>query len=363
MTTLAPTRHTKPRGFIKPVLRLGLLLGLVALTAWTGLRRDSLHAADAAFAKGDRQNAIRLALDDLRTFRWSRASSLIAARALSLELYPDEAEPYYRLAERSGPLPVEAQRDRLQARVRADQNDEAVSLAHKVLKQYPNDPTTLRYLATLEWSHGRFPEAREAASLLAKTTEGQVDGYDLLAMIEKLAERPERAVAAREALLQVDPELKRFRGGPKAIRAFWADLADDLVVLKRSEEAKSYLLRQITPFSDPLLHDILGSAELQVGNPDEAEKAWRESVRRDPNRMNPWLRLGSLMLALKRYPEAVEALENAVRVAPDFLEANLLLGQAYRFVGRDADADRQVKRYEAIKKVAPPRPGAMRPSS
>ncbi len=362
MTTLAPPRRTKPRGFIRPFLRLGLLLGLVALTGWVGLRRDSLHAAETAFSKGDRQNAIRLALDDLRIFRWSRASALIAARALSLELYPDEAEPYYKRAERSGPLPVEAQRDRLQALVRAGQNEKAVSLALEVLKQYLDDPTTLRYLATVEWSEGHVQEARDAAQRLVKTAEGQVDGYDFLALIERLADRRERAVAASEALLQIDPELKRFRGGRAEVIAFWASLADDLIGLKRSAEAKDYLLRQITPFSDPMFHDILGSAELQMGDPNAAQAAWRESIRRNPKRMNPWLRLGNLMLSTKRYAEAVEILENAVAIAPDFLEANYQLGRAYQFMDRPADAQRVFKIAAELKRTSPVQPGAMRPS-
>ena len=119
MSTPATHRRNPRRRIVEPTLRFGLLAGMIGVTAWTALSRDSLHAAEHALAKGDNQAAIRHALDDLRIWRWSRASSLVAARALSLELFPDEAEPYYLAAERFGPLPLEAQRDRIQALVRA----------------------------------------------------------------------------------------------------------------------------------------------------------------------------------------------------------------------------------------------------
>lgn len=342
-----------------------MLAGLIGFSLWTILDRASLRDAELAMAKGDHQNAIRHALDDLRIWRWSRASSLIAARSFSLERYPDEAEPLYRNAERFGSLPIEAQYDRIQGLVRTSRNDQAVTLCRDLLKSHPDDPTVLRLLATVEWSQGRLPLARDAAERLTQTAEGQVDGFDLLASIERDAERREQAVAACEALLSIDPELKRYRPVPRAktIPAFWASFAEDLLVIKRPTEAKEHILKQITAFSDPLFHDLLGSAELDLENPREAEAAWRESIRRDPKRLNPWLRIGNLMLAEKRYAEAVEALEKAVAIAPELEYANSQLGRAYQFVGRDADAKRVLQRAKQLKRVAPVQPGAMRPAS
>ena len=62
--------------------------------------------------------------------------------------------------------------------------------------------------------------------------------------------------------------------------------------------------------------------------------------------------------------QRAEALERAVALAPDHIDANYQLARAYQFLGRAADAKRQLDRVEAIKKVAPPPPpGKMGPST
>ena len=97
---------------------------------------------------------------------------------------------------------------------------------------------------------------------------------------------------------------------------FWRAFIDDLIQEKRPKEAREYLEARLTPYSDPMLLDLLGTAQKDMNDPEAAERTWRESIRRDPSRMNPYMRLGSMLLALKRFPEAIEALERAVAVSP-----------------------------------------------
>ena len=339
--------------------KLALLLALTGWTAWVALQRPALHAAEAAFTRGDHLDALRLALDDMRFYRWSRASALIAARSFSRQIYPDDAEPLYAVAGRFGALPLEAQQDRIQGLIRGERNERAVSLCREVIASHPNDVTTLRLLATTEWIRGNLPEARDAAERLANTPQGQVDGLDLLASIHHDAERYDAEAQSLEAILRADPELKRYRPGAAA---FWLEFGNALIVAHRPEEARDYLQAQITPYCDTRLLDFLGAAQRDARDFDGAARSWRESARRSPKILNPWLRLGTLDLDRKRFADAAESLEKAVAIAPDRIEANYLLAQAYRLLGRLEDAKKSQDKADALRKVAPPKPGGMGPS-
>lgn len=349
------------------VFKFGFLVGLVGWTISTGLERPALRRAEDEFAKAQKSGearefrlALQHALDDLRIFRLSRSSSLIAARSLSRLLYPDQAESHYRTALWYGNLPLEAEHDRIQGLFRGLENERGVELCHEVLKRYPEDPVTLKYLATAEWIKGRLPKAREAADRLSKIEAGRVDGLTLLIDIHRDAERREQAVAVCEELLKIEPELKHLK--PLLQLDFWRRLGDDLVVLHRPAEARDYLLNVITPYSDPVLLDILGSAYKDLNELDEAEKCWRESARRKPERLNAWLRLGGLAITRKRFADAVESLEKAVKIAPESISAHRLLAQAYLLTGREADAKAQSEMADKISLNAPPPPGGMGPA-
>ena len=375
-----PSAHRRGAGFAK----LALLLALAGWTAWVALQRPALRAAEVAFARGDDLDALRLALDDMRIYRWSRASALIAARSLSRQIYPDDAEPLYAAAGRFGVLPLEAQQDRIQGLIRGVKTERAIALCHKVLASHPSDLTTLRFLTWLEWTRGNLPEARDAVERLASAaqagkilvdrlkvkgpddvkrlanmTQGQVDGLDLLAKIHHDADRFDAEAESVEAILQVDPELKFYRQGPEL---FWLRLGNALIVAHRFAEARDYLQARVTPYCDPVLLDFLGAAQRDAGDFDGAERSWRESARRAPNSLNPWMRLGVLAMTRTRHAEAAESLEKAVAIAPDLVEANYLLSQAYRHLGRLEDANRLQDKIKELRKVAPPKPGGMGPS-
>ncbi len=383
-TLSRPPSRSSSRHPVAGFSKLALLLTLAGWTGWVALQRPSLHAAQAALARGDDLDALRLALDEMRIYRWSRASALIAARSFSRQIYPDDAEPLYAVAGWFGALPLEAQQDRIQGLIRGVKTEQAIALCREVLASHPNDLTTLRFLTWLEWTRGNLPEAREAAERLAAsaqagkldierlevkgreaaerlaiTTQGQVDGLDLLAKIHHDAERFDAEAESLEEILRVDPELKMYRPGPEV---FWLEFGNALVIAHRPADARDHLQARITPYCDPRLLDILGAAQRDIGDRDGAERSWRESARRSPQSLNPRLRLGTLAMDRKRYAEAAESLEKAVAIAPDMIEANYLLARAYRLLGRPEDAEKPQARADELRKVAPPKPGGMGPS-
>lgn len=359
-----PTRFRPPFG---DVARLSLLFGLVAWTAWAGAQRPALREAEAAFGRKDYATALRRAQDDLAGHPSSRDSALIAARSLSQLIYADRAEPLYELASASAPLGLEALRDRAQGLIRSARLEEAADACRSILADHPDDPTTLIFLATTEQHLGRYAKGIEAAERLAKIPEGRADGLALLAMNHHSAKQPERAVAAGEALLAIDPELTTFRPGRLI---FWYAFADDLMALRRPAEVRDYLLKVTAqpagggPDSRALslnLVDILGSSLKELGDAEGAEARWRDSIRRDPSRLNPWSQLGRLYNGQKRFAEAADVLERAVAIEPDHLDSHYQLSTAYRLLGRHADARRHAERAEEIRRASPSPGGGMGP--
>lgn len=108
---------------------------------------------------------------------------------------------------------------------------------------------------------------------------------------------------------------------------------------------------------------LLGEMQLRLGRPEEAFKSLKEAEKRDPNNEialqalamyygmrgdpnqslvyadraisvnaaspNSWSNKGYSLLKLKRYAEAVQALETAIQLQPDFTNAWINLGEAH----------------------------------
>ena len=332
------------------VARTLLFVALVGWTVRAALQRPALAEAEVAFGRRDYRNALRFAMDDLAHHPRSRPSALIAARCLSQLVWADEAEPYYQIAGASAPLSLKDQNVRIEGLIQASRFARAAEVCHEVLAAHPDDPTILRLLATGEWLHRHFVEAPAAAERLVNTPEGRLEGRGLLVTIHHDAAHYEDAVAAAEALLAIDPEVKNYRPGADL---FWREYAEDLLRTNRAARARDVLQKVVGPYSDPVLIDLLGTALKDLGDLDGAERAWRDSIRRDPGRLNPWSQIGRLENSRKRFAEAAEALEHAIEIAPSHLDSHYQLSRAYKFLGRTADAKRLADRADEIRRAMP----------
>jgi Flp pilus assembly protein TadD len=95
-------------------------------------------------------------------------------------------------------------------------------------------------------------------------------------------------------------------------------------------------------------YDRLADAYMREGDVNKPEALLKRSILLDPNSTGPYILLGKFQLKLKDYPQAVIYLEKASRMDPGNFITHHLLGEAYRNMGKLADAERELRTAEEI---------------
>lgn len=101
-------------------------------------------------------------------------------------------------------------------------------------------------------------------------------------------------------------------------------------------------------------YDRLADAYMREGDVNKPEALLKRSILLDPNSTGPYILLGKFQLKVKDYPQAVIYLEKASRMDPGNFITHHLLGEAYRNMGKLADAERELKTAEEIQSSQQP---------
>jgi tetratricopeptide (TPR) repeat protein len=97
-------------------------------------------------------------------------------------------------------------------------------------------------------------------------------------------------------------------------------------------------------------HNTLGIALREVGRAPEAIIEYEQAVRIKPDYVEAQYNLGLTLLEGGRAPEALEHFQQAIRIKPDFADAHLNLGVALEQLGRNADA---IPQFEQALRIRP----------
>jgi len=130
-----------------------------------------------------------------------------------------------------------------------------------------------------------------------------------------------------------------------------ARLCERLNLVAGVDACRSALALGIGPERRAALRDRLARELVALEDWDALADHFREGVTLEPQNALAWQRLGlTLLFALHQAPEAVSALEEAVRLAPGDAEARVGLAQALVVAGRRAEA---VTAFEAALGLSP----------
>jgi tetratricopeptide (TPR) repeat protein len=106
---------------------------------------------------------------------------------------------------------------------------------------------------------------------------------------------------------------------------------------------------QVSPESN-LIRDNLGKTFLDgFGRPELALELFGECIQRGPVRPEYYLDMGLALGELRRYDEALRALNRSLEIWPRYPESFLARGDVYRELGRPDEARRQYQRALEIK--------------
>jgi Flp pilus assembly protein TadD len=91
-----------------------------------------------------------------------------------------------------------------------------------------------------------------------------------------------------------------------------------------------------------------GIEHLQLGDADEAEYRFRESLRRVPNRPSTLMNLSAAMLKQKRYEETMDIIGSVLALEPDSPEAWLNLAIAQMEIGQLSDSQCSFEKLKSL---------------
>jgi tetratricopeptide (TPR) repeat protein len=327
-------------------------VGLAIVTFLNATRSPALGEARLAYARGDLALCLEQALAHLGRQPWSREAALLAARSLSRLDFAAEAEPYFL---RAGTLALNDLQIRAYGLARGPEPARAIPIYNQILAANPDQLTALKRLAAVELARSN----RESLFALAERLEKAPGGTTMSLMLKggayHLAGKPLDSVARFEKVLALDPGLVEL---PLSHRTFWSQFADDLVALGRRERAQQVLTQALAQRSDALLTSRLGEIYLASGMLDEAQRAFERAMLLDSESYRPHLALAQIARERNQVELAIGHLGQSARLAPPDREGIRKTAEAFRALGRTADA----AGVEEILSHLPP-PDARRPSA
>jgi tetratricopeptide (TPR) repeat protein len=203
----------------------------------------------------------------------------------------------------------------------------AEARCRQALERWPGDVNMQGLLGALLLKRDEFPEAerllREVTEAVPSFAKPQEDlGFLLVA-----SGRPAEALPFLERATRLDPSLDRA----------WFTLGKAYALLGRGIEADAAFERSFE--RSPERGMLARAAEHQKeGRTEEAEKLYRRVLHANPRNVDALRLLASIAAAAGHAEDAEAMLQEAIRLAPDYLLALIDLGQLYKEQDRYAEA-------------------------
>lgn len=113
----------------------------------------------------------------------------------------------------------------------------------------------------------------------------------------------------------------------------------DLLAQGQSRQAKELLEETMQRYPHAAsVRLLLGEVWRNLRRYEQAEQAFAEAVRIDPDSPDAWFRLGCIQAARGRMPKAAESFRRAIRLKPDYADAYVNLGHCLQELGDAAGA-------------------------
>jgi tetratricopeptide (TPR) repeat protein len=215
------------------------------------------------------------------------------------------------------------------------QPDKAVDFARWLNRDFPDDPDVL-YLSALLYSE----LSTRASQRLLRTAPASIQAHQFNAEVLEIQGKVADASEEYRKVLSLNPRLPgiHLRLGRLLLAGERGSTTFDEARREFAEEL------QIDPGSS--------GAEYELGEMARQARQWSEAIERfgraaklDPGLVEALIGLGKSLVSANRAEEAVAPLEAAVKLAPDNPVAHYQLSFAYRRLGREEEAKRELAVY------------------
>lgn len=226
--------------------------------------------------------------------------------------------------------------DALRCELSLNEVDKAVDLLRSLNREFQDDPDLL-YLS----SHLYSDLSTQASERLLATAPGSYQSHQLNAEVLEIQGKPGEAADEYRKVLSLRPDLAGTHYHLGELMLAGGSGADAMEQARKEFEEEL----KIDPRNAGAEYE-LGEMARQSRQWDAAIEYFQHAASLDPGLVDALIGLGKSLVSAGRAKDAVEPLERAVHLQPDNPNAHYQLSFAYRRLGREQEAARELAAYK-----------------
>jgi tetratricopeptide (TPR) repeat protein len=296
---------------------------------------ETLAAAHQKLEHGQAQEAIAM-LEPLAPA--GKASSPGVQHELGIAYYRTgkllSAEKAFAQAMKEDPEDMESVQMRGLALYRLGRPGDAIPFLERVRQWTPNANADANYVLGLCYLNSqRFDEARGAFGNQFGFPSNSGPAYLLMAKMLMAANLPEAAAESAKKSLELAPNIALAHFLLGEVYLFKSDVEQAQREFERE--------REINP-AYAAVYDRLGDVYTRTGKYQQAQEALAKAISLDTSSTGPFIQMGKVLLRRNDPQTSLLYLQHAEKMDPGNYITHTLLGQAYRSLGRQDDAKREM---------------------
>ncbi len=261
-----------------------------------------------------------------------------ASRALGIAYYRTGkligAEQAFAKAMTQDPADVESIQMRGLTLYRLGRPADAIPFLERVRQWTPNANADANHVLGLCYMNARrYDDARGAFAAQYHVTADSAAAYLLTGSMLMQADLPELAAQDAHKALEISPQLPLAHFMLGEVYLYKSDVAHALDEFEQE--------RAINPVYSAV-YDRLGDVYTRMGQYQQAQEALTRAISLDVSSTGPFVQMGKVFLRRGDPESAAMYLQHAEKMDPGNYITHTLLGQAYRGMGKEEDAKREL---------------------
>jgi tetratricopeptide (TPR) repeat protein len=261
-----------------------------------------------------------------------------ASRALGIAYYRTgkliDAEQAFAKAMAQDSADVESIQMRGLTLYRLGRPADAIPFLERVRQWTPNANADANHVLGLCYMNARrYDDARGAFAVQYHVAADSAAAYLLTGSMLMQADLPELAAQDAHKALEISPQLPLAHFMLGEVHLYKSDVAHALEEFEQE--------RAINP-AYSAVYDRLGDVYTRTGQYQQAEEALTRAISLDVSSTGPFIQMGKVFLRRDDPQSAAMYLQHAEKMDPGNYITHTLLGQAYRRLGKEEEAKREL---------------------